>query len=115
MNTAVLKVSSSAELTILKTSPTTGRQTIGVVYSLNMKSILSDCYSKLSKLDIDEFHIVLQGNITLEPIANNIVTKEFMCGGINKYSIVSQKDMDKLIYLGEQLKVFLPLTVHLNK
>lgn len=106
MKIGIFKISTSCELTIIKTVDTATKASICVSYTLNPRIPLTDCQSRIKNLDLDELWVTIQGQVVLGHDSDHIITTRLskIVSG-EKMSIIHREDLDKIKYMAEQLNI----------
>lgn len=106
MKIGIFKISTSCELTIIRTVDTATKASICVSYTLNPRIPLTDCQSRIKNLDLDELWVTIQGQVVLGHDSDHIVTNRLnkIVSG-EKISTIHREDLDKIKYMTEQLNI----------
>lgn len=106
MKIGIFKISTSCELTIIRTVDTATKASICISYTLNPRIPLTDCQSRIKNLDLDELWVTIQGQVVLGHDSDHIVTNRLnkIVSG-EKISTIHREDLDKIKYMTEQLNI----------
>ena len=106
MKIGIFKVSTSCELTVIKTREGATKASICVSYTLNPRIPLTDCQSRIKNLELDELWVTIQGQVVLGHDSDHIVTNRLsrIVSG-EKVSTIHREDLEKIKYMAEDLKI----------
>lgn len=106
MKLAILKISDTCQLTVLKCNESLTRNAITVVYSLDTQNPLTECQALLSSMQVDELWVVLQSSVIARQQTEHVICRNIGGAVSEKMSIFNNKDIEKVRYMAEHLGVY---------
>lgn len=105
MKIGILRVTGTYELTIVKYSETNDKYSVVVSFSLNTKTPLSECESKVKTFGVDELWFVPLARIINKESVNAHILGSFNVGNIKRYITLADKDIEKVKEVAEKCSV----------
>ena len=106
MKLAILKISDTCQLTVLKCNESLTRNAITVVYSLDTQNPLTECQALLSSMQVDELWVILQSSVITRQQTEHVICRNIGGAVSEKMSIFNNKDVEKIRYMAEHLGVY---------
>lgn len=106
MKVGIFKVSTTYELTIIKTVESSSKAGICVSYTLNPRLPLTDCQAKIKGLNLDELWVTIQGHVVLGQDSEHEVLRRFIkISSGEKASVIHSEDLNKIKFMAESLGI----------
>lgn len=106
MKVGIFKVSTTYELTIIKTLESGSKSGICVSYTLNPRLPLTDCQAKIKALNLDELWVTVQGHVILGQDSDHDVLNRFSkISSGEKVSVINSEDLNKIKFMAESLGI----------